>query len=70
MKSPHMTEIWKKKRYDIHIRLTPDDIKSIEWACWNILNLTKELTQGLLAAKYFEDVVWRIHNKCVEINRK
>lgn len=62
---------YKKKRYDIHIRMYPGDFDDL----WAMTYLVRDLKWSMndenkRRATNFEDIVWKLHNKMIEINRR
>ena len=59
---------YKKKRYDIHIRMYPKDFDML----WDIMGFLRGWNNDwqTVKEKKFEDFVWKLHNKMVEINRR
>lgn len=63
--------MWKKKRYDIRIRLSPEEIEALRGIFSFIDNFRYGLDDiEIKKFTIFEELYWKIHNKCVEINRK
>ena len=59
--------MWNKKRYNIRIRLEPKDIDAIWFGATALDNLGDGKPDEL---KRLLQLYWKIHNKCVEINRR
>ncbi len=58
--------MWKKKRYNIHIQLKPEDMDNLWDACF----LVEDCNSRRVDAEWFKDFVFKVHNKAVEINRR
>ena len=64
--------MWKKKRYDIHIRLTPEEIEALHFGAYAITDIAQIFNPINCKHKsipILNQLVWKIHNKCVEINK-
>ena len=65
--------MWKKKRYDIHIRLSPEDIESLGRTISLANTIAHQFFNIDTKPQYIKTalgVILKIHNKCVEINRR
>ena len=58
--------MWKKKRYDIRIRLSPEDLEAIE----NAFGIAIQWIHDETKAQILYNLRKRIHGKAVEINRR
>jgi len=63
--------MWKKKRYNLNIRLTQKELMALEWACGYFVPHIDypEPRRNWEYRGELQKLYWRIHNKCVEINR-
>ena len=60
---------YKKKRYDIHIRMYPEDFEAL----WTVLFIVDDLPLNEGCRKEInrlEKLNGKLHNKMVEINRR
>lgn len=63
--------MWKKERYDIHIRLSPEDVTSLGLIACTLNDISHYFNKDMKARiALVRSLYWKIHNKCVEINRK
>ena len=63
--------MWKKKRYDIHIRLSPEEIEAVQRIFYIVQRMEGILKDSIKKdLEITKEFYWKIHNKCVEINRK
>ena len=62
--------MWKKKRYDVTFRLEPRDIDDLLWMMVTLKRVVEAFDPGSPRLKRLDNWYWKIHNKCVEINRR
>jgi len=60
-------EFYKKKRYDIHVRMYPEDFDMLMDIAGFFRGWTRK---GEVNWMLFEEFMWKLHDKMVVINKK
>ena len=64
--------MWKKKQYDITIRLQGEDIDALHWAGYTLTDISSTLSPSGIQHSHIARIgslAWRIHGKAVKLNR-
>ena len=69
-----LTPMWKKKWYDVTLRLTEEDIDTLHWASDALRNIIEEVHPFPIGKHLYmrrlNAMVWEIHNRCLKLQEK